>query len=198
MKDVYGFMKSWSSSGSYGSDCFDSTGNGYGCVSQSGPGQIGHGPEGHGWLVFEVPKFRQQQSIVTGVPLLKNFKTHHSHNSSNINININGLGKFEFALFSFFFFFMIEKFGFVLEYIYACLILFWMRNMRWERRKGRKKKKRTNWRTEKEERKVENKEKRERERGSKVVVGGSFSVCLIMKMSLETEFWKLKTPKMCF
>ena len=40
----------------------------------------------------------------------------------------NGLGRFEFAFFFFFLFFflffMIEKFGFVLEYNYACLIFF--------------------------------------------------------------------------
>ena len=33
-------------------------------------------------------------------------------------------------LFYFLFFFMIEKYGFVLEYIYACLILFWMINLK--------------------------------------------------------------------
>ena len=30
------------------------------------------------------------------------------------------------------------------------------------------------------------------------LTNGSLSVCVIIKMPLETEFWKLKTPKMCF
>ena len=47
----------------------------------------------------------------------------------------------DLSLLFFFFFliiFMIEKSRFVLEYIYACLIFFWIRNLRWERWKGRK------------------------------------------------------------
>ena len=35
-------------------------------------------------------------------------------------------GQFEFAFFYFLFFLMIEKSGFVLEYNYACLVLFWI------------------------------------------------------------------------
>ena len=38
------------------SNRFDSAGNGSGCVGRSGPGQIGHGPEDHGWPISEVPK----------------------------------------------------------------------------------------------------------------------------------------------
>ena len=40
--------------------------------------------------------------------------------------------------------------------------------------------------------------KKKKESESKVAAGGSLSVCLITKMSLKTEFWKLKTPIMCF
>ena len=60
-EDVCGFVKSWSNSDSYGSNCFDSAGNRSRCVSWSGPSQICCGPKDHGWPVFEVPKFRQQQ-----------------------------------------------------------------------------------------------------------------------------------------
>ena len=70
--------------------------------------------------------------------------------------------------------------------------------MRKAKREKKKEKGKKNELKNKERRKKSGKEGKERERESKVVVGGSLSVCLIMKMSLETEFWKLKTPKMCF
>ena len=47
-----------------------------------------------------------------------------------------------------------------------------------------------------EERKKKKEKKKESE--SKVAADGSLGVCLIIKMPLETEFWKLKTCKMCF
>ena len=81
------------------------------------------------------------------------------------------------------------------------LFLFYFMGLRWERRKGRKKRKkeRLNERTEKEERKVEKKKKEKKnESKSKVMAGRSLGVCLITKISLKTELWKLKTPKMCF
>ena len=117
-------MKSWSNSGGYGSNCFDLAGNGSGCVSRSDLGQIGHGPEDHGWPVSEVPKFRQQQPIVFDIPLLKNSETYHSLNSSNSNsnININGLGRFEFAFLFFIFFYDWEIW--VCSGIYLCMFNF--------------------------------------------------------------------------
>ena len=151
-------MKSWSSSGGYGSNCFDLAGNGSGCVSRSGFGQIGHGPKDHGWPVSEVPKFRQQQPIVFDISLLKNSETYHSHNSSNSNININGLGRFEFAFFFFFLIIFYDWEIWVCSRIYLCMFNFVLDEKSEMRKvKREKKEKRKNWRTEKEKKKVEEK-----------------------------------------
>ena len=59
----------------------------------------------------------------------------------------------------------------------------------------RKKKKR------KEERTIEEQWRRKKKKGSKGAVdltSGSLYVCLITKMPLKTELWKLKTVKTCF
>ena len=59
----------------------------------------------------------------------------------------------------------------------------------------RKKKKR------KEERTTEEQWRRKKKKGSKGaadLTSGSLHVCLITKMPLKTELWKLKTAKMCF
>ena len=42
------------------------------------------------------------------------------------------------------------------------------------------------------------KEKKRKGSESKVAAGESLSVCLITKMPLKIELWKLKTLKMCF
>ena len=50
-----------------------------------------------------------------------------------------------------------------------------------------------------EERKIEKERRRKRCAWHDLSLAvGHMNVYLIMKMSLETEFWKLKTPKMCF
>ena len=59
----------------------------------------------------------------------------------------------------------------------------------------RKKKKR------KEERTTEEQWRRKKKKGSKGaadLTSGSLNVCLITKMPLKTELWKMKTAKMCF
>ena len=59
----------------------------------------------------------------------------------------------------------------------------------------RKKKKR------KEERTIEEQWRRKKKKGSKGaadLTSGSLNACLITKMPLKTELWKLKTAKMCF
>ena len=59
-------------------------------------------------------------------------------------------------------------------------------------RKRRKKKERKN---------PANRESGEEKKWLKVVAdpdNGSFHVCLITKMPMKTELWKLKTTKMCF
>ena len=76
---------------------------------------------------------------------------------------------------------------------------------------GKKKKKgRTNAQDsgEKEEKRKEKKREQTKERwrrkgkkgskGAADLTSGSLHVCLITKIPLKTEFWKLKTPKMCF
>ena len=40
--------------------------------------------------------------------------------------------------------------------------------------------------------------KKKKKSKSKVAASGSLGICLIMKMPLKTELWKLKTAKMCF
>ena len=51
--------------------------------------------------------------------------------------------------------------------------------------------------SEKKKERIRNKKKKVRWRDLSLVVG-LMNVCLITKMLLETELWKLKTPKMCF
>ena len=61
-----------------------------------------------------------------------------------------------------------------------------------ERRRKERKKERTQL--------TETSERRKKKKWSKVAAdpdSGSFYVCLITKMPLKTELWKLKTAKMC-
>ena len=65
----------------------------------------------------------------------------------------------------------------------------------------RKKKKRKEERTTEEQwRKKKSGEERKKKwsKGAADLTSGSLNVCLITKMPLKTELWKLKTAKMCF
>ena len=48
------------------------------------------------------------------------------------------------------------------------------------------------------EKKEKRKKKKKKESESKVAASGSLGVCLITKIPLKTELWKLKIPKICF
>ena len=45
---------------------------------------------------------------------------------------------------------------------------------------------------------VKTKKEKKNESESKVAAGGSLGVCIITKMPLKTELWKLKTHFKCF
>ena len=70
------------------------------------------------------------------------------------------------------------------------------RRRRRRRRRKNKLKNRESRKKSGEERKK--KEKKRKGSESKVAAGESLSVCLITKMPLKIELWKLKTLKMCF
>ena len=121
------FVKSWSSSGGYGSNRFDLA------AAMAGP----------------FPRCPSSNSSNRSFPMfcsLKTLKPTIATTAATATSTSMAWVDLSLLFFFLFFFFMIEKSGFVLEYIYACLILFWMRNLRWERWKGRKMKneKRTN------------------------------------------------------
>jgi len=80
------------------------------------------------------------------------------------------------------------------------------KNIMWWQTKKRRKEEWTN-KSETEEKKEKKKEQlknsgeERKEKGQKLQLtlpSGFFYVCLITKMSLKIELWKLKTPKMCF
>ena len=76
--------------------------------------------------------------------------------------------------------------------------------------KNKKKKKKKEERTDKSEKEEKKEKKKEqlkysgeerKKKGQKLrltLTSGSFHVCLITKMLLKTELWKLKILKMCF
>ena len=71
--------------------------------------------------------------------------------------------------------------------------------MNLQERKGRKKEKRKEERTTEEQ--WRRKKKINKKNGQKLrltLTNGSLHMYLITKMPLETQLWKLKTPKMCF
>ena len=71
--------------------------------------------------------------------------------------------------------------------------------------KKKKKEEQTN-KSKKEEKKITTEEQWRRKKSGKkkgqklrlTLTNGSLHMCLITEMPLETELWKLKTPKMCF
>ena len=67
-----------------------------------------------------------------------------------------------------------------------------------EKEEKKKEKKKEQLKNSGDERKVEKKEKKNGQKLRLTVTSGSLHVCLITKIPLETELWKLKTHFMCF